>query len=69
MKVIYVSNYGDDENDGLSRETPVKSRKRTLTLCDGDTEMYMMEGAYTLNRLIEDIETETLEPRDGEMSK
>jgi hypothetical protein len=35
MQTIYVSNHGDDKNDGLTPETPVHSWRRLMTLCKG----------------------------------
>ena len=44
---IYVSNSGDDKNDGLTREKPVRSWARTKKLCTGNTEMHLLEGDAT----------------------
>jgi hypothetical protein len=52
MKQIFVSNYGDDNNHGLGRSAPVKSRKRLYELCRGDTEMVLIEGSAILERLM-----------------
>jgi hypothetical protein len=56
MLTIYVSNSGDDENDGLSRDKPVRSWRRVQTLSDGNTEMHLMEGDFTLLRLKAEID-------------
>jgi len=52
MKQIFVSNYGDDNNHGLGRSAPVKSRKRLYELCRGDTEMVLIEGSAIFERLM-----------------
>jgi hypothetical protein len=60
MITIYVSNSGDDENDGLTRDKPVQSWWRVQTLSKGNSEMHLMEGDFTLLRL----KAETDEQRD-----
>ena len=55
MNRIYISERGDDKNDGRSRETPVYSWKRAVNLCDGNSEMRVMEGP-TLQWLTGEIE-------------
>ena len=55
MNRIYISEYGDDKNDGRSREAPIYSWRRALKLCDGNAEMRVMEGP-TLQRLTREIE-------------
>lgn len=52
---IYVSNSGDDKNDGLTREKPVRSWARTKKLCTGNTEMHLLEGDATFERLKNEI--------------
>ena len=56
MQTIYVSNKGDDKNDGLSRQAPVFSWERLCSLCTGDHEMFLMEGADTLTRLGREVQ-------------
>jgi hypothetical protein len=51
MITIYVSNSGDDENDGLTRDKLVRSWWRVQTLSKGNSEMHLMEGDFTLLRL------------------
>jgi len=51
MQQIFVSNSGNDENDGLTRQAPVRSWKRIKSLCKGNNEMFLMEGDATLMRL------------------
>jgi hypothetical protein len=60
MITIYVSNSGDDENDGLTRDKPVQSWWRVQTLSKGNSEMHLMEGDFTLLWL----KAETDEQRD-----
>jgi hypothetical protein len=56
MNRLYISDYGDDKNDGLTRETPIHSWQRAVKLCDGNRESNLMEGDATLQRLSEEIE-------------
>jgi hypothetical protein len=54
MQTIYVSNNGDDKNDGLTLETPVRSWERAMKLCKGNSSIHPME-ADTLARLTAEI--------------
>ena len=56
MQTIYVSNKGDDKNDGLTTATPVHSWKRYMTLSRGNQELLLMEGEATFKRLKEEID-------------
>ena len=56
MITIYVSNSGDDENDGLTRDKPVRSWWRVQTRSNGNSEMHLMEGDFTLLRLKAEID-------------
>ena len=56
MQRIFVSNSGNDENDGLTRQTPVRSWKRVKGLRKGNNEMFLMEGDSTLMRLKKEID-------------
>jgi hypothetical protein len=56
MITIYVSNSGDDENDGLTRDKPVRSWWRVQTLSKGNSEMHLMGGDFTLIRLKAEID-------------
>ena len=38
MTRIYISEAGDDRNDGLTRETAIHSWQRAVKLCDGNAE-------------------------------
>jgi hypothetical protein len=62
MQTIYISNYGDDKNDGITAETPVRSWERVVKLCRGGQAIYPME-ADTLSRLTAEIEQKALAPR------
>jgi hypothetical protein len=55
MQQIFVSNSGNDENDGLTRQTPVRSWKRVTGLRNNN-EMFLMEGDSTLMRLKKEID-------------
>ena len=39
MRKIYVSDSGKDKNDGLSGETPIRSWRRFIQLCEGNDEI------------------------------
>jgi hypothetical protein len=56
MNRVYISDYGDDKNDGLTRETAIYSWKRAVKLCDGNSETHLMQNEATLERLAEEIE-------------
>jgi hypothetical protein len=55
MTRIYISDFGDDRNDGLTRETAIYSWQQAVKLCDGNTETKLMQGDATLQRLVEEI--------------
>ena len=44
MTRIYISDFGDDRNDGLTREIAIYSWKRAAKLCDPNTETNLMQG-------------------------
>jgi hypothetical protein len=48
METIYISDIGDDNNDG---EKPVRSWRRAVLLRAGHNEMVLIEGNATLRRL------------------
>ena len=54
MQQVYVSDKGDDKNDGLSLEAPIKSLKRLCVLWSG-RELALMEGRETFNRLVDEM--------------
>ena len=54
MQQVYVSDTGDDENDGLSQEAPIKSLKRLCVLWSG-RELVLIEGRETFNRLVDEM--------------
>ena len=54
MQQVYVSDKGDDKNDGLSLEAPIKSLKRLWVLWGG-RELVLMEGRETFNRLVDEM--------------
>jgi hypothetical protein len=54
---IYVSDSGNDKNDGLSEKTPIHSWQRFLQLCEGNEEIIIMGNADTGKmRLIAEID-------------
>ena len=48
MTRIYISDAGDDRNDGLTRETAIYSWQRAVKLCDAASETYLMQGGAKL---------------------
>jgi hypothetical protein len=56
MTRIYISDFGDDRNDGLTKETAIYSWQRAVKLCDGNSETNLMQGDATLQRLTWEIE-------------
>jgi hypothetical protein len=57
MRKIYVSDDGNDKNDGLGEKTPIRSWQRFLQLCEGNEEIIIMGGADTGKiRLIAEID-------------
>jgi hypothetical protein len=56
MQTIYMSNRGDDKNDGLKSESPVRSWKRAKELCKDNSELLLLEGPDTLIRLKQEID-------------
>ena len=55
MTRIYISDAGDDRNDGLTRETAIYSWQRAVKLCDGNTEANLIQGDANLQRLVGEI--------------
>ena len=56
MNRIYISDHGDDANDGRTGETAIYSWTRAIKLCDGNGESHLMQGDATLRRLAQEIE-------------
>ena len=54
MEQVYVSDKGDDKNDGLSLEAPIKSLNRLCVLWSG-RELVLMEGRETFNKLVDEM--------------
>ena len=52
MTRIYISDAGDDGNDGFTRETAIYSWQRAVKLCDGNTETNLIQNDATLERLV-----------------
>ena len=55
MTRIYISEAGDDRNDGLTRETAIHSWQRAVKLCDGNAETNLIRNDATLERLVAEI--------------
>ena len=47
---IYVSPNGDDENDGLSRDTPVKNISKAVSLAGDGYTIYLLNGVYNQDK-------------------
>ena len=59
MLRIYVSTkVGDDKNDGLSEQSPVRSARRATALCLGDNEVVVMGGMDMLRQLSKELKRE-----------
>ena len=54
IQQVYISDKGDDKNDGLSAEAPIKSIKRLCGLWSG-CELVLVEGRETFNRLVDEM--------------
>ena len=55
MTRIYISDAGDDRNDGLTRETAIYSWQQAVKLCDGNTDTNLIQNDATLERLVGEI--------------
>ena len=70
MRKIYVSDNGDDKNDGLTEKTPIRSWQRFLKLCEGNDEIIIMGNADTGRmRLIAEIDKKSRIARGEAPSK
>ena len=47
MRKIYVSDSGNDKDDGLSAKTPIRSWQRFMRLCEGNDEIIIMGNGET----------------------
>jgi hypothetical protein len=57
MRKIYVSDTGNDKDDGLTEKTPIRSWQRFIQLCEGNHEIIIMGDAGTGKmRLIAEID-------------
>ena len=57
MRKIYVSDSGNDKDDGLSEKTPIRSWQQFIQLCEGNDEIIIMGNADTGKmRLIAEID-------------
>jgi hypothetical protein len=57
MRKIYVSDSGNDKDDGLTEKTPIRSWQRFIQLCDDNDEIIIMGDADTGKmRLIAEID-------------
>jgi hypothetical protein len=56
MRKIYVSDSGQDKNDGLTSTTPIRSWQRFIELCAGNDEIIIMGTDKVRMRLIAEID-------------
>jgi hypothetical protein len=57
MRKIYVSDSGNDKDDGLTERTPIRSWQRFIQLCEGNDEIIIMGDVDTGKmRLIVEID-------------
>ena len=56
MRKIYVSDSGNDKNDGLTSTTPIRSWQRFIELCVGNDEIIIMGTDTVRMRLIAEID-------------
>ncbi len=50
MRKIYVSDSGNDTNDGCTDKTPIRSWERFIHLCEGNDEIIIM-GATAIGKM------------------
>jgi hypothetical protein len=55
MTRIYISAFGDDRNDGLTRQTAIYSWQRAVKICDGSIDNHLMQDDASLKRLAEEV--------------
>ena len=56
LRKIYVSDSGDDKDNGLTSKTPVRSWQRFIELCEGNDEIIIMGADTVRMRLIAEID-------------
>lgn len=57
MRKIYVSDSGNDKDDGLTEKTAIRSWQRFIELCEGNDEIIIMGNTETGKmRLIAEID-------------
>jgi hypothetical protein len=59
MTRIYLSDYGSDKNDGLTKQTAIYSWKKARRLFAGHMEI-SVDNAMTRKRLMKEIQTRLL---------
>ena len=70
MLRIYVSTEtGDDKNDGLSDQSPVRSGRRVNALCKGGTEIVIMGGPAMLRQLSKELKKERKDEKKAKKGK
>jgi hypothetical protein len=56
MRKIYVSDSGNDKNDGHTSKAPIRSWQRFIELCEGNDEIIIMGADTVRMRLIAEID-------------
>jgi hypothetical protein len=70
MLRIYVSTEtGNDKNDGLSDQSPVRSGRRVIALCKGGNEIVVMGGPAMLRRLSKELKKERKDEKKTKKGK
>lgn len=70
MLRIYVSTEtGDDKNDGLSDQSPVRSGRRVNALCKSGNEIVIMGGPAMLRQLSKELKKEHKDEKKAKKRK
>ena len=56
MKLVYVSDNGDDKNDGLSADAAVYSWKRAKKIKGGDNTIEIFIAACAIDRILDEVD-------------
>ena len=56
MKLVYITEAGDDTNDGVSVEKAVYSWERALEIKGGDNSIQIFVAAHALERVLDEID-------------
>lgn len=56
MKLVYISEAGDDTNDGMSVEKAVYSWERALKIKGGDNSIQIFVAADAMERVLDELD-------------